>query len=112
VHPGKPTQIGVRHSAAATQTPRLTAESEIHVQTTIWSGRACCCAAKPAVLVIMPPTAGRPQPTELLLCWEHYRARQRSPAAARDGTPIGQHARDGDPLAIQSHRLGADRAGG
>jgi hypothetical protein len=93
VHPGKPTQIGVRRSSAATQTPRQTAESEIHVQATIWSGRACCCPARPAVLVIMPPTAGRPQPTELLLCWEHYRASQRSPAAARstahlsDSTP-------------------------
>ncbi len=35
--------------------------------------RACCCPAKPAVIVVMPPTATRPHPTELLLCGHHYR---------------------------------------
>lgn len=37
-------------------------------------GRACCCTAKPAVRVVMPPTAARPRPTDLLLCGHHYRA--------------------------------------
>jgi hypothetical protein len=35
-------------------------------------GRACCCAARPAVRVIMPPGPTRPHPTELLLCGHHY----------------------------------------
>lgn len=36
--------------------------------------RACCCPARPAVTVIMPPAPGRPHPTDLLLCAHHYRA--------------------------------------
>jgi len=38
------------------------------------AGRACCCSAKPAIIAVMPPTAGRPHSTELLLCAHHYRA--------------------------------------
>jgi hypothetical protein len=45
--------------------------------------QACCCAAKPAVRVTMPPTAARPRPTDLLLCAHHYRASHRSLEAAR-----------------------------
>jgi hypothetical protein len=83
LHQGEPTQtIGDRPSAAAMPAPKATTGSEIHVQATIWSGQACCCPAKPAVLVIMPPSANRTQPTELLLCWHHYRSSQRSLAAA------------------------------
>lgn len=37
------------------------------------AGRACCCAAKPVVIAVMPPTASRPLPTDLLLCGHHYR---------------------------------------
>jgi hypothetical protein len=94
LHQAEPTQtISASRSAAALPMPDVTVESEAHVQTEIWSGRACCCPAKPVVLVIMPPTAGRPQPTELLLCWQHYLVSQRSLAAARatahlaDNTP-------------------------
>jgi hypothetical protein len=36
--------------------------------------RACCCLARPVVLVVMPPTAKRPHPVDLLLCGHHYRA--------------------------------------
>ena len=46
-------------------------------------GRACCCPAKPAVRVIMPPTAARPRATELLLCAHHYRVSRRALEAAR-----------------------------
>jgi hypothetical protein len=35
---------------------------------------ADCCPAKPAVRVIMPATAARPDPTGLLLCGHHFRA--------------------------------------
>ncbi len=37
------------------------------------AGRACCCAAKPVVIAVMPSTASRPHSTELLLCGHHYR---------------------------------------
>ena len=30
--------------------------------------RACCCPARPMVTVMMPPTASRPYPMDLLLC--------------------------------------------
>jgi len=35
---------------------------------------ACCCPARPAVRVIMPPTASRAHPVDLWLCGHHYRA--------------------------------------
>jgi hypothetical protein len=35
--------------------------------------QACCCVARAVVRVVMPPTAGRPHETELLLCGHHYR---------------------------------------
>ncbi len=44
---------------------------------------ACCCPAKAMVQVLMPPTAARPQETELLLCGHHYRASRRALAAVR-----------------------------
>jgi len=46
------------------------------------------------VIAIIPPPAGRRDPTDLLLCWHHYRASRRALAAADallvgvDGTPI------------------------
>ncbi len=36
--------------------------------------RSCCCPARPAVKVIMPPTAGRPHSVDLWLCGHHHRA--------------------------------------
>ncbi len=38
--------------------------------------RACCCPARPMVTVMMPPTANRPYPIDLLLCGHHYRVSQ------------------------------------
>jgi hypothetical protein len=43
--------------------------------------RACCCPAKPVVLVVMPPAPGRDHPTDLLLCGHHYRAARSALAA-------------------------------
>lgn len=37
------------------------------------TARACCCPAPPVVTVLMPPTATRPHPVDLLLCRHHYR---------------------------------------
>lgn len=36
--------------------------------------RACCCPARPAVKVIMPPARDRSHPVDLWLCGHHYRA--------------------------------------
>jgi hypothetical protein len=37
------------------------------------AARACCCPARPVVTVVMPPTARRPYPVDLLLCGHHFR---------------------------------------
>jgi len=44
--------------------------------------QACCCVARAVVRVVMPPTAGRPHETELLLCSHHYRISRAALAAA------------------------------
>lgn len=53
-----------------------------------WSGpralwdRACCCPARPVVLVRIPPADGRPYSADLLLCGHHYQASLGGIAAA------------------------------
>jgi hypothetical protein len=56
------------------------------------SGRACCCAALPAVIAVLAPSASRPSATDLLLCGHHYRA-SLAALAARGATilDIGGH---------------------
>lgn len=44
--------------------------------------RACCCSARPAVIVLVPPSPGRPHQTDLLLCGHHYRASRQGLGAA------------------------------
>jgi hypothetical protein len=46
------------------------------------AGRACCCPAKPVVIVVMPPAPGRPHQTDLLLCGHHYRVSRQALTAA------------------------------
>jgi hypothetical protein len=59
----------------------------------VLAGRACCCAARAAVQITMPPTAVRPHETDLLLCGHHYRVSrpvlEAAHAAVRElpGTP-------------------------
>ena len=48
-------------------------EAELR-ETLAAAGRACCCPATPLVVAVIPPAAGRPHPTDLLLCGHHYRA--------------------------------------
>ena len=43
--------------------------------------RACCCPARPVVRVMMPATATRPEPVDLLLCGHHYRVSRQALAA-------------------------------
>jgi hypothetical protein len=40
--------------------------------------RACCCPARPAVKVIMPPSPGRPRSVDLWLCGHHYHASRKA----------------------------------
>jgi hypothetical protein len=65
------------HGAAVTPAPGIT------VGSAVLAGRACCCAARAAVQVTMPPTASRPHETDLLLCGHHYRVSRRALEAAR-----------------------------
>jgi hypothetical protein len=48
--------------------------------------RSCCCLARPAVKVTMPPTASRPYAVDLWLCGHHYRASRA--ALAKSGAAI------------------------
>jgi len=65
------------HGAAAASAPGATAGSAV------LPGRACCCAARAAIQVTMPPTAIRPHETDLLLCGHHYRVSRLALEAAR-----------------------------
>ena len=47
---------------------------------------ACCCPARPLYQVVIPSTATRPHPVEVLLCGHHYRRSQ--PTLHRIGSPI------------------------
>ena len=62
--------------------------------------RACCCPARPMVTVVMPPTASRPHPVDLLLCSHHFRisqaALQAAGAAVYDETGLLIMAGTGD----------------
>ena len=60
--------------------------------------RACCCPARPMVTVMMPPTASRPYPIDLLLCGHHYRVSQAALRAA------GANAYDQAGAAITGRR--------
>jgi hypothetical protein len=44
--------------------------------------RACCCSARPVVVAVIPRTAARDHPTELMLCAHHYRASRKALAAS------------------------------
>ena len=46
------------------------------------ASRACCCPATPAFTAVMPPTATRRHPVDLLLCGHHYRASRAALRAA------------------------------
>jgi hypothetical protein len=67
-----------RTAAACTE---LVADLERAVPLDV-TARACCCPARPAVTVVMPPTAGCPYPVDLLLCGHHFRVSQAALRAA------------------------------
>jgi hypothetical protein len=61
---------------------RATTSSGIDWRAARKAERACCCAAKPAVIAVMPANERRMRPTDLLLCAHHYRASKLALAAA------------------------------
>ncbi len=58
--------------AAAARQGFLGPAEELTAQPEAAVGPPCCCPARPAVRVIMPPSPSRPHATELLLCGHHY----------------------------------------
>ncbi len=70
------------------------------------AGRSCCCSARPVVIAVMPPSASRPHPTDLLLCRHHYRVSRNALrlAGATVVDMAGQHVADGDELWTASAR--------
>ncbi|HEY5354816.1 MAG TPA: hypothetical protein VIK57_20415 [Streptosporangiaceae bacterium] len=74
--------------------PETTPAAPIDWRALRFADRACCCAARPATVVIMSPAPGRSHPTDLLLCGHHYRASQMALAVA--GTAVFTVA--GDPV--------------
>jgi hypothetical protein len=95
LHPGGGAQaVAAQPSGAGVRQPRATPTPPVDLRVIVQADRACCCTAKPSVLVIMPPTPGRQHQTELLLCWHHYRASRQSLAAA-GAIALGC---DGDPV--------------
>jgi hypothetical protein len=72
------------------------------------ASRACCCPARAVVRVILPPAAGRPHETDLLLCGHHFRVSRRALAAAHAivhalAIPEGGH--------LDAFPVGADLSG-
>ncbi len=60
-------------TAAAPTDVQRTASPRIDWEALRTAGRACCCAARPAVIALIPPGPGRAHRTELLLCMHHFR---------------------------------------
>ncbi len=44
--------------------------------------RSCCCPARPVVMAVLPATATRHAPTDLLLCGHHFHAHEAALQAA------------------------------
>jgi hypothetical protein len=67
-----------KNTVAVHRAPGAATPAAPHADT---AARACCCPAKAAVRVIMPPAQGRPGETDLLLCGHHYLVSRRALAA-------------------------------
>jgi hypothetical protein len=72
-------------AAAWQDTPVMAEPAAVYMPARRYADRACCCAAKPAVIAIIPDRNGRGAPTDLLLCGHHYR-KSRAALAARGAT--------------------------
>ena len=68
-----------RRTAAAREQPLAELDRAVPLEV---AARACCCPARPVFTVVMPPTASRPHPVDLLLCGHHFRVSQAALQAA------------------------------
>lgn len=66
-----------------TRTPQGTGNASRPDDAEFLLNRSCCCPARPAVLVLMPPAITRPHETDLLLCDHHFRKSREALLAAR-----------------------------
>jgi hypothetical protein len=85
------TQATRRSGSSETKPPKSAAQL-IDWHALRMADRACC-PARPAVIAVMPSTASRPHPTDLLLCGHHYRVSRQALAAGAavfspDGWPV------------------------
>jgi hypothetical protein len=77
----------MRRTAQEAADQQATAEPDpVYTATPRYSGRACCCPARPAVVAVLAPSACRPSETDLLFCGHHYRGLL--PALAAQGATI------------------------
>lgn len=97
-----PSYLGrISRAPSAPALPSAVAEPAARFRQRRYGERACCCPAQPAVIVMLPPTDGRPHATDLLLCGHHFR-RSRTGLLARGATLLDL---DGYPLAADGWLL-------
>jgi hypothetical protein len=79
-------QHSLKRTATARQDLPAAAEpAAVYMPARRHADRACCCAAKPAVIAIIPPGNDRHTFADLLLCGHHYR-RLRAALQAKSAT--------------------------
>jgi hypothetical protein len=82
LHPSYAGRVTEWQPSATPDPPQDAVRPGIDVRALSVAARSCCCLARPAVLVMMPPSADRPHATDLLMCMHHYRTAQQQLAAA------------------------------
>jgi hypothetical protein len=96
-HPSYAGRLGAPPARLAQAVPIIESLPDARFSALATADRACCCTAKPAVIVYLPAAEHGPE-TDLMLCMHHYRASRQHLAArgARvvDGT--GQALADQD----------------
>jgi hypothetical protein len=73
-HPSYQSRMGLAPAAEPARPPAPEHASAVYVSASRYASRACCCPAKPAVIVVLAASGGRGAPTDLLFCGHHYRA--------------------------------------
>lgn len=81
-HPSYTGEVAEPERHIATDAPPKSARPGLDLSILARAERSCCCPARPAVVVMMPPSAGRAHATDLLLCMHHYRASEQALARA------------------------------
>lgn len=77
-----PSACRAAQTAAAAQRPVPASYAGLWRASARSADRAGCCPARPSVIVVIPPAATRPHPTDLLLCRHHYRMHRTALVAA------------------------------